>query len=399
VRVRKAGWLGAISIVLSTGLAGTCAAGSSSAAVRTVRASDTGNGSSPSSLAVMDRLAHLAAAGKGKIAVILPDTVSSTRYAASDEPDFTSALTATGLSPTKFVVQNALGRDATALTDAEADIANGATVLVVDPPDSSVGLQIERYAKSKGVQVIDYDHLTLGGSRAYYVGFDSARAGRLMGQGLVRCVATWHVAKPNIVVVPGAANDATTASLASGYGPVLTPLFKSGRWVQAARTTGTWDPAAAEAQFEAAALAHHGVNAALVPSDEIGASLISYLEVVRIKPKTFPITGLGTTPIGLDDVLTGYQCGTAFEPVDREAQAAVALALYLRAGRTPPTSLVNGRTQDTTARASVPSVLVAPEWVTAQNMESAVIASGSMSASQVCAGKFAAACKAAGITP
>ncbi len=72
-------------------------------------------------------------------------------------------------------------------------------------------------------------------------------------------------------------------------------------------------------------------------------------------------------------MLSGYQCGTVYKPIYLEAQAAVALALYLRAGKTPPQSLVNGKTEDTTASVSVPSVLETPEWVTTKNMNATVI--------------------------
>ncbi len=76
-----------------------------------------------------------------------------------------------------------------------------------------------------------------------------------------------------------------------------------------------------------------------------------------MKPKTFPTTGQDATLTGLENVLSGYQCGTVYKPIYLEAQSAVALALYLRAGKTPPSSLANGKTQDTTANVSVPSVL------------------------------------------
>ena len=85
------------------------------------------------------------------------------------------------MSSSNYVVQNALGSDATQLTDAQTDISNGATVLLVDPLDSGVGAQIESYAKSRGVKVIDYDRLTLGGSRAYYVSFNNVLVGKTMG--------------------------------------------------------------------------------------------------------------------------------------------------------------------------------------------------------------------------
>ncbi len=76
---------------------------------------------------------------------------------------------------------------------------------------------------------------------------------------------------------------------------------------------------------------------------------------------------------------------------------AAALSLYLRAGVTPPKARVNGTAQDTTAKVSVPSVLLTPEWVTTKNMESTIIKDKFVPASQICAGKYAADCKKYGI--
>ena len=117
-----------------------------------------------------------------------------------------------------------------------------------------------------------------------------------------------------------------------------------------------------------------------------------------MKPKTFPTTGQDATLTGLQNVLAGYQCGTVYKPIYLEAQSAVALALYLRAGQTPPSSLANGKTEDTTAKVSVPSVLLSPTWVTTKNMNSTVIKDNFVPASQLCAGQYAADCTAAGIT-
>ena len=145
----------------------------------------------------MATLKPLAAQGKGNVAVILPDTVSSTRYVEFDAPYLKKALPdGRALSSSQFTVQNALGSDATQLSDAQTAITKGATVLVVDPLDSGVGAHIESYAKAHGVAVIDYDRLTLGGSRKYYVSFNNVQVGKLIGQGLVSCVAAWGVKKP-----------------------------------------------------------------------------------------------------------------------------------------------------------------------------------------------------------
>jgi D-xylose transport system substrate-binding protein len=389
---------GGLSLVLSAGL--VCASlGDASAAVRASAPSNVSTSSFNNSFTVMTKFKGLAASGHGKVAAILPDTVSSTRYVEFDQPDITKALQKAGMSSSQYVVQNALGSDATQLTDAQTDIANGATVLLVDPLDSGVGSQIESYAKARGVKVIDYDRLTLGGSRAYYVSFNNVTVGKLQGQGLVSCVKAWHISKPQVVVMHGAVTDNNATLFAQGSDSVLNPLFKSGKWKAVAHTAGSWDAPTSETEFQAVYTAHPGTNAALIPNDANAAAIITYLQSLHVKPKTFPTTGQDAQLTGLQNVLAGYQCGTVYKPIYLEAQAAVALALYLRAGKTPPKSLANGKTQDTTAHVSVPSVLETPKWVTPSNMNATVVKDQFVPAAQLCAGQYAADCQAAGITP
>jgi D-xylose transport system substrate-binding protein len=398
MRVARSSVFGGLSLLLSAGLV-TAAGGPVSAGTRASGPSNVSTSSFDNSFAAMTKFMSLSSAGKGKVAALLPDTVSSTRYVEFDQPDITKALTSAGLSSSDIVVQNALGSDTTQLTDAQTDISNGATVLLVDPLDSGVGAQIESYAKARGVKVIDYDRLTLGGSRSYYVSFNNVTVGRTMGQGLVSCVAAWHVAKPQVVVMHGAVTDNNATLFAQGYDSVLNPLFRSKKWVSVAHTAGTWDPPTAETEFQAVYTAHHNLDSALIPNDETGAPIITYLQSLHVKPKTFPTTGQDATLTGLDNVLAGYQCGTVYKPIYVEAQAAVALALYLRAGVRPPAALVNGTTQDTTARVGVPSVLLKPKWVTTSNMNATVVKDNFVPASQLCAGRYAGDCTAAGITP
>jgi D-xylose transport system substrate-binding protein len=369
------------------------ASSSSSAASASVSANSFTN-----DFAAMKALTSVAAAGKGSIEVILPDTVSSTRYVEFDAPGLKAAFTAAGLSSSDFTIQNALGSDSTMLTDAESAITKGATVLVIDPIDSGVGAHIESYAKSHGVAVIDYDRLTLGGSRSYYVSFNNVQVGTVMGQGLVSCIAAWGIKKPQVIVMKGAATDNNATLFAQGYDAVLAPYFKSGKYVDVSNPAGTWDPPTALSEFQQQYTAHSNINAALIPNDENGAPIIHYLQGQGVKAKTFPTTGQDNTLTGLDNILAGYQCGTVYKPVYKEAQAAASLALYLRAGQTPPSSLVNATTEDTTAHVSVPSVYLTPTWVTIKNMSSTVIADKVVPPSQLCAAPYTADCKAAGIS-
>jgi D-xylose transport system substrate-binding protein len=346
----------------------------------------------------MKGLSSIAAAGKGNITVILPDTVSSTRYVEFDAPYLKDAFAAAGLSSSNYTVENALGSDATQLADAQSAITKGATVLVVDPLDSGVGAHIESVAKAAGVAVIDYDRLTLGGTRAYYVSLNNVLVGTLLGQGLVSCVAAWGVKDPQVTVMHGATTDNNATLFATGYDAVLKPLFASGKWKDVSNPAGTWTPDVAQSEFEQTYTAHKNINAALIPNDENGAPIIHYLQGQGIKAKTFPTTGQDATLTGLDNILSGYQCGTVYKPIYEEAQAAAALAIFVRDGVTPPTTLVNGQTDDTTSKVEVPSVLLHPEWVTTTNMNATVIADKFVPASQLCAGSFAADCKAAGIS-
>jgi D-xylose transport system substrate-binding protein len=346
----------------------------------------------------MAALQPLASSGKGNVGVILPDTVSSARYTEFDAPYLTKALQAAGLSSSQFTVQNAQGSDATELSDAQADITKGASVLIMDPLDSGVGKSIEQYAKAHGVAVIDYDRLTLGGSRKYYVSFNNVQVGKLIGNGLVSCVTAWKVAKPNVLVMYGAPTDNNATLFAQGYNAVMAPMFSAGTWVKAGNAAGTWDPPTAETEFQQQFTAHKNINSVLTPNDENAAPIIHYLQTLGVKAKTFPVTGQDATLIGLQNILAGYQCGTAYKPIYLEAQAAAALAMYLRAGVAPPAGLVNGTTQDTTAKVSVPSVLLTPIWVTPSNMNATVIADKFVPASQLCTAKYKAACTAAGIT-
>jgi D-xylose transport system substrate-binding protein len=346
----------------------------------------------------MTALKGLATKGKGNIGVILPDTVSSARYTEFDAPYLTEALTTAGLSPSQFSVVNAQGSDATEFTDAQEAITKGASVLIMDPLDSGVGAQIETYAKSHGVAVVDYDRLTLGGSRKYYVSFNNVQVGTLLGNGLKACVTAWHVSHPNVLVMYGDPTDNNATLFGEGYNAVLNPLFSSGGWAKVGKAAGTWDPSTAETEFQQQYTAHRNINALLAPNDENAAPIIHYLQSLKVKPDTFPVTGQDATLVGLQNILAGYQCGTVYKPIYLEAQAAAALAIYLRAGVTPPAGLVNNSATDVQTKVKVPSVLLTPEWVTPSNMESTVIKDQFVPAQQLCTGSYAKACKKNGIS-
>ena len=195
---------------------------------------------------MMRRLRTLSRLGTGKIGVLLPDTMTSPRYSEFDAPYLARALQAAGLRRSQFFITNAQGSDATEQAQAESDMTQGATVLLLDPIDSGVGASIESAAASLGVKVIDYDRMTLGGTRAYYVSFDNVAVGALMARGLVNCIRAWHVRRPDVLVMRGAPTDNNATLFARGYdqrAPAVLRLRALHRRGAAARQLGPHDRA------------------------------------------------------------------------------------------------------------------------------------------------------------
>ena len=124
--------------------------------------------------------------------------------------------------------------------------------------------------------------------------------------------------------------------------------------------------------------------------------MISVLKTNQIPPNTIPTTGQDATLVGLQNILSGFQCMTVYKPIYVEAQAAAAVALSLRAGKTPPKGLVNGKSNN--KKTNVSSVLLTPVSVTTANMNDTVVKDNFVSASDLCAGAFATACQSAGIS-
>jgi D-xylose transport system substrate-binding protein len=346
----------------------------------------------------MAKLKDLASEGKGMIGVLLPDTTTSARYVQYDAPYLKKAFETAGLSPDQFKIDNAHGSTSTMQQQAEADITAGASVLLVDPLDPGSGAAIESNAESKGVKVIDYDRLVTGGPKdRYYVSFDNVEVGKLIGQGEVDCIDAWNVKKPNILVMSGDPKDNNAKLFAQGYNGVLKSHFDDGSYVNVGSPPGTWDPPTAATTFEQQYTAHPNINAVVTPNDDNANAIVSVLLKNKIPAMTFPTTGQDASPSGLQNILKGYQCGTVYKPIYLEAQGAAALALYLRADKTPPSSLANATTRDTELNADIKSVLAKPIWVTKDNMADTVVKDGAIKPSALCAGKLASACKAAGI--
>ncbi len=352
-----------------------------------------------SDFSAMKQLTDLAKKGKGKVAVLLPDTTSSARYETFDRPYLQQAFEAAGLTKDQYSIDNAQGSASTMQTQAEAAITDGASVLLVDAIDSGSGAAIESNAESKGVKVIDYDRLVKGGPQdRVYVSFDNVNVGKQIGQGAVDCITKWKVKDPNVLVMSGDPTDNNAKLFSEGYQGVLKKYFDDGSYKNAGEPAGTWTPATAATTFEQAYTADPKINAAITPNDDNANAVIAQLQAKQVPPNTFPTTGQDASLSGLQNILKGYQCGTVYKPIYLEAQAAAAIALYMRAGESPPKGLVNGTTDDSQSGQKVDSVLLGPTWVTTENMAQTVVKDKAVNVTELCIAALQSACQAAGIS-
>jgi D-xylose transport system substrate-binding protein len=359
-----------------------------------------------SSFSVMSQLKSLHNAGSGKVGVILPDTTSSTRYTAFDDPYLRKAFQAAGYSSSEYSIVNAQGSDQTELGDAQAFISQHYKVLIFDPLDSTVGSSIQAAAQNAGVKTISYDRATFTGSNVYYVSFDNVQVGKLIGQGFQKCISDWGVSNPKVFTLNGGEDtDPNAVSFAQGYNSIVWGNTTTPQQAGATNSSGYtlvgdqiapgWVNATGGTIFQQQFTAHPNINATIEANDGLANAVITVLKNRGIGPKKIPTTGQDATQQGMINILQGYQCGSVYKPIYLEAQDTVALATILRAGQTPPSSLVNSTTSPPQGKAgnTQPASLLTPLWVDTTNMASTVIKDGFVQASALCTAVGASVCQ------
>ncbi len=160
-----------------------------------------------------------------------------------------------------------------------------------------------------------------------------------------------------------------------------------------------WDNTKGGIIFQQAYTANPQINATVEANDGLANAVITDLKGAGVKADKVPTVGQDATAQGMAWILEGYQCGSVYKAIYKEAQDAVAMATILLSGQKPPTALQNGTTTDP-ANSSItePASLLTPVWVTKANMEATVVKDGFDTAKAICAIAGASACSAAGIS-
>ncbi len=319
-----------------------------------------------------------------KACALLPDTVSSTRYTLFDAPYLKAAFRKAGISAQ---VVNAHNDPQKQKSQAQQCLAQGAKVILLDQLDPASGASITNLAVSGGAKVIDYDRLVVHSKASYYVSFDNVRVGKLQGKGLVGALQARHKYSkhPVITELNGDIKDNNAKLFKKGYDSVLNPLYKKGTFkkAKAGDQWTEWSAIKGRQIFEQM-LARNGnkIDASIAANDGLAGAVISALKAHGLK--SIPLTGQDATPTGVQFILAGWQSGTVYKSVRKEANAAAAAAIAILKHKKVPG--VNGKTSGT------PSVLLTPVWITKKNYK-LLFTEGFLKKSQVCNGAYRKYCK------
>lgn len=335
--------------------------------------------------------ASSAAAVSGKVALLLPE-VATTRYEAFDKPYFTQALSAKCPS-CELIYSNANQSEAQQLQQANAALAQGAKVLVLDPVNGATAGAIVQAAKAKNVPVISYDRLITGGGATpdYYISFDNEKVGALQATELKKQLDAKGKKGP-LVWINGSPTDNNATLFAKGAHSVIPKEGIDGYTIGYEIATPDWVPATAKTEMQAAItkLGKDAIVGVYSANDGMATTISSVI------PPGIPLTGQDAEKLAITRILTGSQSMTVYKAIKPEATGAAELAVALLAG-TKPTTIGGVPVTSDASTNNVPSVLLVPVAVTKDNIKDTVIKDELYKASDICTGAAAAVCTTLGI--
>jgi D-xylose transport system substrate-binding protein len=326
------------------------------------------------------------------IALLLPESETA-RYESQDRPLFEAKVE--DLCSDCDIIYNNADQDASAQqSQAEAALTNGADVLVLDPVDSVSAASIVAQAEQRDVPVVSYDRLINDAPIDYYISYDNERVGELQGEALTQKLADDGVDSGDLVMINGAPTDNNATLFKRGAHSVLDD---SDYTIGVEYDTPDWSPSEAQQEMEQAItrLGQDGFVGVYAANDGTAGGAIAAMKAAGIDPLP-PITGQDAELAAVQRILAGEQYMTVYKAIKPEAEIAAEVAIALGRGEDPPDDQVNQQVDN--GQGDIPSMILDPVAVTADNVADTIVADGFWTPEQICEGDFAAACERAGIS-
>lgn len=254
------------------------------------------------------------------------------------------------------------------ISQVEALFTQGIDVLILAPHDASAAASLVDKAKQEGIPVISYDRLITNTDQLdIYLSFDNVKVGELQGKYI-----TEQVPEGNYIIMSGAPTDNNAKLFKEGAMKYIQPLIDAGKInVIAEQAVENWVPENALKIVEAALAANNNeVDAILAPNDGTAGAAIQALAAQGLAGKV-PITGQDAEKSAAKRIVEGTQSMTVFKDTRELGAAAIEIAIQLAKGEKVAT---NGAVNN--GKIDVPSVLLEPKVVTAENIQEVLVKSG-----------------------
>jgi D-xylose transport system substrate-binding protein len=341
-------------------------------------------------LAVAAATAGVKHSGKKSASILacglMPDTKTSVRWEQFDKPYLQKAFKNAGVAAR---VVNAQGDPQKQKTQADQCIADGAKVLIIAPIDSGSAAAIEKAAKAKGVQSIDYDRQVEGGVATLYASFNGHTVGVLQGQGVVAGLKAngMYSKKPVIASLWGGQEDANSFLFKGGVDQVLNPLYKNGTLKKGPQQfVPGWDNQKAGTIFDQMLIrTSNKIDGVAAANDGLANAVVVSLKTHKLNP--IPLSGQDATTQGVQNIISGWQTMTVWKDVRKLATATAQAAIAIVKGKKPPTNSV----VTTKGRGKEPAYLIAPQSITKRNW-TVLVTSGFLKKGDICTGSYKKYC-------
>jgi putative multiple sugar transport system substrate-binding protein len=335
--------------------------------------------------------APASAAEKGTVGISMP-TKSSARWISDGESmvkQFEEAGYATDLQYAEDDIPNQLAQ-------IENMITKGVNVLVIAAIDGTTLSNALANADAAGIHVIAYDRLIRDSEHVdYYATFDNFEVGVQQANTLVEGLKErFPDQKPwNVELFGGSPDDNNSYFFYDGAMSVLQPLIDAGDVVipsgqMGIDTVGTlrWDGAVAQARMDNLLSANYTdkqVHGVLSPYDGLSIGIISSLKGVGYGSGDLEmpiVTGQDAEVPSVKAILRGDQYSTIFKDTRELAGVTVGMVDAIMEGGEPP---INDTSTYDNGVIVVPSYLLEPVPVTAENWEDVLLGSNYYTRDQI----------------
>ena len=253
-------------------------------------------------------------------------------------------------------------------------ISQGVDVLVVAPHDAQAAATIVDMAHEANIPVISYDRLILNADVDYYISFDSVEVGKLQGG-----FAVDNVPEGNYIILSGDPADNNAKLFKQGAMQALQPAIDAGKIkIVTDQAVKGWDPANALKIVEDSLTANqNNIQAIVCPNDGTAGAAVEALSVQGLDGKVV-VTGGDCDTVAVKRITKGTQSMTVLKDINVLAQETVKAAKTIAKGEAPAvnTAINNGKID-------VPTVMIAPEVVTKENIQSRLVDTGLVSAGEI----------------